>query len=74
MKSDDDLYERLMEARELLWEAAMELRRLRGQRGVCCGIRPWKCEACVRLPQPQLEVETSDEMNMTEVRRLLETP
>lgn len=28
---NDDLYERLMEARDLLWETAVELRRLRGQ-------------------------------------------
>jgi hypothetical protein len=74
VKSDDDLYERLMEARDLLWEAAMELRRLRGQKGVCCGIRPWKCEACVRRLDPQAEVETFDEMNMTVVHRLLEAP
>ena len=56
MKSDDDLYERLMEARDLLWEAAMEIRRLRGR------------------PDPQVEVETFDEMDMTTVHQLLEAP
>ncbi len=54
----DDLYERLMQARDLLWEAAMELRRLRGRAGVCCGIRPWKCESCIRRPDSQAEVES----------------
>jgi hypothetical protein len=56
MKAGEDLYERLMEARDLLWEAAMELRRLE------------------RKPDPQAEVETFDEMNMSVVHRLLETP
>jgi hypothetical protein len=54
--SGDDLYERLMEARDLLWEAAVEIRRLRGE------------------PDPQAEVETFDEMHLTVVHRLLETP
>lgn len=54
--SADDLYERLMEARALLWEAAMRLRGLE------------------RNLEPQAEVETSDEMNMPEVHRILEQP
>lgn len=53
---EDDLYERLMEARDLLWEAAVQIQRLR------------------QRPEPQAEVETFDEMNMTVVHRLLETP